>query len=126
MYFGNGDEIEIVEIDVRADINSPSRAEFGTPKQFPIIISEQYLQSYLMPFNMPVKNENIIIERVDTNEVREYSREPFDQNFWKIYREDKITTMAIPWLPFFSQCKGYGRHIYLYDLIELNTECQLY
>jgi hypothetical protein len=34
-------------------------------------------------------------------------------------------SVAIPWLPFFSQCRGYGRHIYLYELTELSDNCSL-
>merc|ERR1719265_3015567 len=30
----------------------------------------------------------------------------------------RVTTVAIPWLPFFSHCEGWDSHITLWDLFE--------
>ena len=50
---------------------------------------------------MPIQ-QDIIMNRIDTNIPVDYKKEPFDQTFWKVYRDTDVTTVALPWLPFFS------------------------
>jgi hypothetical protein len=46
----------------------------------------------------------------------------FDSTYWGA---QLITANVMPWLPFFSNCKGYDSRIVFYDLFEYNDKCIL-
>ncbi len=52
---------------------------------------------------------------------REYNgKSPFDDVYWQ---RENLTSLVMNWIPFLSNCKGYDKHVILYDLIENSQNC---
>lgn len=64
------------------------------------------------------------LERVDWIDVNE-QLPSYSQEYWQDYSTNGITLIATSWLPFFSKCENYGNYVYLYNLIEDASKCDL-
>ncbi len=112
---------------VNVTVASPSRAEYGTNRLFGIFLYYQSLSSITLPYNMRNTSVNMTTDMTATGKNISLVRKTFDQDPFDItlWASDSITTIALPWLPFFSSCDGQDRHIYLYDLLEDASKCTL-
>ena len=112
---------------VTVSVSSPARAEQGTNRLFGIFLYHKSLASITLPYNMRNISTNMTSDMTATGEKitlvkKTFEQDPFDITLWD---SDSITTIAQPWLPFFSGCDGQDRHILLYDLLEDSTRCTL-
>lgn len=116
---------------VNLTLISPNRSEAGTANSFYAIIDSDSLISgqYELPYNMipTLANEpgdlSLVIDlanqtdlAIDTALVQTMIP---GTTFWQIAG---ASTVAMPWLPFFSNCDYFDRHITLWDLIENGAE----
>ncbi|KRX03661.1 hypothetical protein PPERSA_04213 [Pseudocohnilembus persalinus] len=119
---------EVNSLSMTLSIYGPQRAELGTSKLFAIILGEQFLEDVLLAFNMPDSVTGVLIfDYVSQNtdlfpDHIEYSKQPYDRSYWS---SQDAETILMPWIPYFSHCKGYGRHIVLYELLENEDKCNL-
>ena len=94
-----------------------------------LIIAEQQIEGITIPYNTPdVGSEpEFVLDMTatgqDINPVRQnYDTDPFDSTFWQ---SKQIQAAVMPWIPYFSNCKGYDSRIIVYDIIEYNDQCEL-
>lgn len=112
---------------VGVEISSPMRAEYGSNKLFGIFLYKETDETYTLPYNLRDFSidmySDMTSESEDVSLVKDtFERDPFDSTLWD---SKSITTIALPWIPFFSGCKGQDRHILLYDLLENAEKCDL-
>eukprot|EP00928_Gymnodinium_smaydae_P052443 TRINITY_DN3633_c0_g1_i1.p1 TRINITY_DN3633_c0_g1~~TRINITY_DN3633_c0_g1_i1.p1 ORF type:complete len:5302 (-),score=561.54 TRINITY_DN3633_c0_g1_i1:86-14599(-) len=115
----------------------PSRTRWGTRNFFAAVISQDLLLSgaFESPYNMPygmghyIGDEELVLDAINTSgryNAPWNAREDGEQNglldkltpgrsFWI---EQNLPVVAMPWLPFFSNCDGFDSHIILWDLFE--------
>ena len=121
----------------------PERAELNTNKFFGIFLFKESINTISLPVNIPIKNttynsatnleikdkviKNIISynsltsKEMIKNEIREgYNYFPQINNYWEI-----STSIGMTYIPFISNCKGYGKYIHLWSLLEQNSQCNL-
>ena len=126
----NGDRIDDMHLlndAIDVSIISPNRTSAGEPRSFWAIVSGDSLNqgSYELPYNMPPTLANSpgdLSLVVDWANNTNYTVDPYlvtemipGQIFWQI---SKGNSFAVPWLPFFSNCDYYDRHIMIWDLLE--------
>jgi len=119
-------------------VTKPNRAILGTSNFFAIILKPSSKVEF--PINLPIldytKNlRNLKIgERIKKDFVSYASTDLSIKNervqglnsfpqlgfYW-----GSSDMMGIPFLPFFSNCKGYGKYIPLWALVEQNQKCEL-
>ena len=119
-------------------IRTPNRAEYGTEKTFVAILKNEY--SIGLPINAPV------LQQVDTTSLPEYSL-TYAFNTDYVYETGKVNRVVtsrgknifvpssvywqereainLPYLPYFSNCKGYGQYIPIWGITEQHHECTL-
>lgn len=77
---------------------------------------------------MPIQLNQSIIDLIPTrnnknmmSKTTNFSKPPFDFLYWNI---KNVKYVIFPWVPFFSNCEGYGRKMMWFDLLErhLNIE----
>ena len=123
----------------------PERAELNTNKFFGVFLLRDNIDTITLPVNIPLKNitinaasnpnlqlkdkilKNIISYNSLTNNkmIRNEIREGLNKyqqasNYW-----DLSTSLGITHIPFISNCKGYGKYIHLWSLLEQNSQCQI-
>jgi len=54
--------------------------------------------------------------------IKDLTKDVFDTNFWG---SKQINSVVMPWIPFFSNCDGFGSHIVLYEAFEYHEQCSL-
>lgn len=93
-----------------------------------MILAESILADTLLPYNMPTTSKGNVLFDVTKlqNDLfpahKTFPKQPFDQAYWIT---EETSTVAVPWLPFFSYCKGHGRYPMLYNLLEDADKCKL-
>lgn len=115
---------------VNVEVVSPNRSALGTPRAFYSVISSKILNAggYELPYNMIPSFANqpgdlsLVLDLADTKNA------PLDASlknsmipgttFWQVAGS---STVALPWLPFFSNCDYFDKHILLWDLLERNA-----
>ena len=123
------------------EIQSPNKTEWRTQKAFYSLISATLLNQggYELPYNMVPTFANQpgdISLVVDLGGQTNYTVDPTLQStmvpgatFWQVAG---ASTAVMPWLPFFSNCDYFDKHVVLWDLLENNRlppdagECRLY
>ena len=121
----------------------PERAELNTNKFFGIFLFKENVDTIYLPVNIPIKNttynsatnleikdkilKNIISynsltsKNMIKNEIREgYNYFLKMSNYWEI-----SNSIGMTHIPFISNCKGYGKYIHLWSLLEQNSQCEL-
>ena len=124
----------------------PNRAELNTNKFFGIFLFKEDIETISFPVNIPLKNttynsiinldikekvkKNIISynllninnnSKVIKNVIREgFNNFPQTDNYWGI-----SSSIGMTHIPFISNCKGYGKYIHLWSLLEQNPQCEL-
>ena len=106
---------------------SPNRSEAGSANSFYAIIASSALNAggYELPFNMipTLANQpgdlSLVVDLADRKNLT-IDRSLVDKmmpgtTFWQIAG---ASTVAVPWLPFFSNCDYFDRHMNIWDLIE--------
>jgi len=114
----------------------PTFAEYGTTNFFVAIISREYLLEgdYELPYNMPPTvsgsrgEEFFVIDMRNTSgmendpETIEYSGaeavSEMQQAGTAFWGSSAVETVAMPWLPFFSNCEHFDSHIVIWELME--------
>ena len=71
-----------------------------------IEIASEYYPPNLLPPN----------EQITTDNMNNYT------NYWTLANDQLM--LYIAWVPFFTNCQGYGRKILWFDLLEYNDKCQ--
>eukprot|EP01022_Parablepharisma_sp_SALTPOND_P014603 TRINITY_DN20009_c0_g2_i2.p1 TRINITY_DN20009_c0_g2~~TRINITY_DN20009_c0_g2_i2.p1 ORF type:complete len:2825 (-),score=233.62 TRINITY_DN20009_c0_g2_i2:4128-12602(-) len=114
---------------VTVNISSPSRAEHGSNKLFGIFLHHDSPTSttLTLPYNLRDFSVDMYTDMTSATEdvslaKKKFERDPFDITLWD---SKSVTTIALPWLPFFGGCKGQDRRILLYDLLENPEKCSV-
>ena len=117
---------------------SPERAELHTNKFFGIILSKS--DTFALPVNLLTINSSLensfdnINKKIDLNYISYASTNLSIQNSitdginsYQLYSQYWGTSEAlgVTYLPYFSNCKGYGRYLPLWALLEQNEKCNL-
>jgi hypothetical protein len=119
------------------EIRTPYRAEYGQRKIFASTLVNEYQIS--IPMNAPklqsnvedmppsmvsfASNNNYKMETGNTQRI--VSKR--DKNLWvpaSLYWQER-DAINLPYLPYFSNCKGYGSFIPLWALTEQHNDCEL-
>ena len=121
----------------------PERAELHTNKFFGVFLVKDNIDTITLPVNIPIKNislnsvsniqikdkilKNIISYNLLTNnkmirnKIKEkYNKYPTTSDYWNL-----STNLGMTYIPFISNCKGYGRYIHLWSLLEQNSQCEI-
>ena len=122
--FANTTSVEIVK---------PSRAEYPKSKIFIAQIAEELQIS--IPFNAPVPRPDRSHPPYFVNFAREDSTEKLylrhaTELGKTLYVPSSVYwtesgTVNMPFLPFFSNCKGYGQHIPIWSIFEQHFNCTI-
>ena len=123
---------------------SPKRAELYTNKFFGIVITKEDLDKLAFPVNIPLKNTSLESINLDLKDkvykqalsynllddktnltVQNYIQEGMNsfvqsENYW-----GTSEILGLTHIPFISNCRGYGRYIHLWSLLEHNSKCNL-
>ena len=96
------------------------------------MISEDQLQGITLPYNTPHINDpdfdreavlDMTASGPDVNpRPKRLTKDVYDSNFWG---SKQINSVVMPWIPFFSNCDGFGSHIVLYEAFEYHRSCSL-
>ena len=121
----------------------PHRAELETNKFFGIVLTRENSDQIALPVNLPLMNASLesqysdITKKISMNYI---SYNTLDQNedLIKNSIEDGINSytlystywgddekMGITYIPYISNCKGYGKYLNLWSLLEQNKQCNL-
>ena len=107
--------------------NIPSRANSGRKELFTFVLLESIYtsNSLSLPYNFQTKNKGkILISYINSNDYlpsHGYStRDPYSST---IFDDNEILYIFLPYIPYFSNCAGYDKFIYLYDLLENEKNC---
>ena len=121
----------------------PQRAELHTNKFFGIVLSREKSDLIALPVNLPLMNATLesqyqnIKDKISMNYISYNSLDPQLEliknsiedgiNSYTLYStywgEDE--TIGITYIPYISNCKGYGKYINLWSLLEENKLCNL-
>jgi Flp pilus assembly protein TadB len=122
--------VDTLSATARSAYHSPSRAKLNSDKLFVAIVFKDDFNGVELPNNLiefdTLNTENPLIIDVGLNSEWNgtvASKSLFDDTYWLTY---ELTTVSLPWLPFFMNCEYFGDHVYLYELLELMEECTLY
>jgi len=110
------------------EIRTPNRAVMDTEMVFITSIPEEYL--IMLPFNQPPQQSDPqAYPNYLFSFAKYFSKEPFDpqrqkstknRNIWipaSIYWNQR-PQINLAYLPYFSNCNGYGQYIPLWSLLE--------
>ncbi|KAL4493032.1 hypothetical protein ABPG72_020811 [Tetrahymena utriculariae] len=118
----------------RIKIEQPYRSDYGKNKLFMFVLQNE--EKINLPLNLPVLEADqsyppalITYSPFDTNQALQnatltsYQNSTYQSNevFWKSKEQ-----IAIPYIPYMSNCKGSGQFIYLHEYIEDPNICELY
>ena len=121
------DDMHLLNDAIDVSIISPNKTYAGQPRSFWAIVSGDNLNkgSYELPYNMPPTLANSpgdLSLVADLANYTNYTVDPYlvtemipGQIFWQISQGNSF---AVPWLPFFSNCDYFDRHIMIWDLLE--------
>lgn len=111
------------------EVFSPNRANYGSRDVFMAFFDS----SVALPINLPSTEASIIPEylisfaesphrypEIRTPQVEGYNSFTPDSMFWQ-----GEESYMVPYLPYFSNCKGYGGYIPIWALLELHSSCDL-
>lgn len=101
----------------------------GKNSTFISIFEQSLVSNLLMPSNIPINDLNLLeisssnypqtlispIEKLSQSDMTNFV------TYWTF--ADDPNTLYLPWVPFFSNCQGYGRKILWFDLLEYNKDC---
>jgi len=75
-----------------------------------------------LPYNAYFNSQNgyILVDSTSPN----LDTKPLPTQYTKSATFSNINSLVFPWIPYFSNCKNYGSHIYLFELLENNTACR--
>ena len=122
---------------------NPQRAELYTNKFFGIILLKENIDTISLPINIPIKNisynsdtnlnikdkvlKNIISYNSLSNNIliKNEIKEGLNKFTERNYYWDISTSIGMTHIPFISNCKGYGKYIHLWSLLEQNSQCEL-
>ncbi|EAR82338.2 transmembrane protein, putative (macronuclear) [Tetrahymena thermophila SB210] len=117
----------------RIKIEQPYRSNYGQNKLFMFVLQNE--QKINLPLNIPVLEPDqsypptlITYSPLDNSEALQnasltsYQNITYQSNeiFWKSKEQ-----IAIPYIPYMSNCKGSGQFIYLHEYIEDPNYCEL-
>ena len=112
----------------------PNRAVYNTTKIFPFLLkqslftsSEDTTNTFSMPYNFYLPNKGkLLISYIDYNlnlPSHGYSsNDPFN---YLLFDDEGINHVLLPYIPFFSNCYGYDKYMYLFNLIENEENCTI-
>ena len=118
-----------LEGTLQSFVLKPSRAVFAQDVLFASLLWEGSFGNIDMPFNLLdlTKSDGSPIDPwiLDTGVNEEwngtqYDSPPYDKTFWINYG---VSSVAIPWLPFFMNCEYFGDRIYIHRLTEAMGNC---
>ena len=121
------------------EVRRPARASYGSDKTFAVSIVESY--EITLPYNQPklMAEVGIKLEAMPADIVSFAGDPPLlpwtpvrhaatmGRNIWvptSLYWAAR-TRINLPYLPYFSNCKGYGSTIPLWALMEQHFACEL-
>ena len=114
------------------EIINPYRAIYGEQVSFTAVVESN--SEFTLPFNLPKQNKDEYSPlMIDYGSTRQPNIETVvhqqiqGENFWdpaSLYFDGR-EMVKIPYLPFFSNCKGFGGHIPIFTLFEQNENCTL-
>lgn len=127
-----------------AEIIRPSRASFGQTVMFMALVEQS--EDNALPQNLPKRWDSVLADDSDderkenlvyfdylgadentpmvTDDLNDFVATP--ELFWN-KQMDGDSLVPLPYMLFFSQCRGYGSHVPLFDLFENahNDACEL-
>lgn len=116
------------------EIRKPNRARYGTEEIFAASLREEYM--IMLPFNQPplqpkhYEKPETLISFAQERPPSEFSslmhKTTKNRNLWipsSLYWNQK-PQINIAYLPYFSNCNGYGEYIPLWALLEQNNKCE--
>lgn len=121
-----------LENTVEVDLIQANRFSLGLNKLFVCLLWSGTFSAMAMPYNLiNLQNSDgspIDLWLSDTGNNPEsngttYETPPFDTNFWVNYG---VSSLALPWIPFFMNCDLFGDRIYMQRLTETMENCTLY
>jgi hypothetical protein len=127
---------------LKAEILRPHRADFGITKSFLALVENS--ADNALPQNLPkmwgdalpnqdpdTRKENLVYyDYLGANESVPMIHDDFNEYvatpelFWN-KQMDGAKLVPLPYVPFFSQCRGYGSHIPVFELLENRHGCDL-
>ena len=97
------------------------------------MLSQVSIQNVLMPVNSPLNQDLNLFEISSTNYPQTLSPPIYEVsqtdiassyvNYWTFASDQNM--LYLPWVPFFTNCQGYGNKILWFDLLEYDDQCQL-
>ena len=116
-------------------IRSPNRAKYGSQKTFVAILQNEY--NIGLPINSPKLQEEDTTslpeysvtyasnnDYVISNKVKNRVETLRGKNIWvpaSLYWQER-ESISLPYLPYFSNCKGYGQYIPIWGVTEEHHE----
>ena len=117
------------------EIRAPNRAIYGTEEIFIATLQDDFM--IMLPFNHPPLQSDKISMPEHLVTFSQYKEGNFTQlrhastknrNIWipsSLYWNQR-PLINIAYLPYFSNCNGYGSYIPLWSVYEQNNKCQQY
>jgi hypothetical protein len=110
----------------RSELVAPSRAVLGTRRTFVAIVFTQQLK-VVVPRNLLGDMQSLVV--VDTASSESGSSPTHPDVAVDIEQEDvtQLPPVAVlPYLPFFSNCRGFDSHAFFFSLFEDHDHCLLF
>ena len=122
---------------------TPQRAELNTSKFFGVILQKEQVDEIALPINLPPINVSLESQFSNINE-----KVVFNYLSYSAYGKDELTIhnsieegynsykvnslywgedeqIGITYIPYISNCKGYGKYISLWGILEQHSNCSL-
>ena len=128
---GHYEDMHSFNSSLSMSVGSPSRSLANSRNSFFSVIASDILNSggYELPYNLIPTYANQpgdISMTVDLADSTNYTVDAElsktmipGSTFWQVFG---ASTVGLPWLPFFSNCDYFDKHIVLWDLLEGNTQ----
>ena len=122
---------------------TPHRAELYTNKFFGVVLQKEQVDEIALPINLPPVNVSLESEYTNINDkvvfnYLSYSAYGKDElsihnSIEEGYNSYKVNSLywgedeqiGITYIPYISNCKGYGKYISLWGILEQNSNCSL-
>lgn len=112
-------------------VKRPIRADYGTNNMFLTIVDTRENVALDMPLNLPhleLTQNTYLVSYGAVNGSSPLVNEKFDSLY--LSQNDRVTygadgVYALPFLPYFSNCRGFGSYIMLFDIWENEEYCKL-
>ena len=105
----------------------PYRANSGKKEIFTFVLIEDVftLNSLSLPYNFQLKNKGkILISYINSyNYLPSHGYSTRDPYSSTIFDDNELLYIFLPYIPFFSNCAGYDKYMYLYDILENENNC---